>query len=73
MKISIARSCQDRLAHGDFVSSQIIMIGLTNSLSSIAMISFVVFRTARLGVESKYVDVNHTRVGYIILSVLTAL
>ena len=67
MKISIARRCQDRLAHGDFVSAQIIMIGFTNALSSIFIISVVVFFTSRLGVESEYVDVTHSRSGYILL------
>ena len=71
MKISIARQCQDKLAHGDFVSAQIIMIGFTNSLTSIFIISVVVFLTSRLGVESEYVDVTHSRLGYIILCALT--
>ena len=74
MKISLGRPCQDGLAHCDFVSAQIIMVGLTNTLSSIAIISFVVFLTSpRLGVQSEYVDVTHSRLGYFILCVLTGL
>ena len=73
MKISFGRKCQDGLAHGDFVSAQIIMISFTNSLSSIFMISVVVFLTSRLGFESEYVDVLHSRVGYALLCAFTGL